>query len=49
MGIKPNKHWHSLNPFTKVNGNFYFQLRTMLDLLPSALADGYKSYIKTWL
>ena len=47
MGLKPNKHWHSLDPFTKVNslprfvgGNFHFQLKTLLDFLPSALADG---------
>ncbi len=36
MRLKPNRLWHSLNPFTKVNGNFSFQLKILLDLLPSA-------------
>ena len=37
MGLKPFRHLHITNPFTKVNGNFG---RTVVSLLPSALADG---------
>lgn len=43
MGLKPHNHWHLLNPFTKVNGNFKHQLCWIL--LPSALADGFNKLL----
>jgi hypothetical protein len=40
MGLKPLSHKHSINPFTKVNGNLYSISNFVRYLLPSALADG---------
>ena len=38
MGLKSLVHWHSTNPFTKVNGN---RISFSAILLPSALAGGF--------
>jgi hypothetical protein len=56
MGLKPLKTLYSSNPFTtrlpdgqEVNGNFRISLNFVAFLLPSALADGFRSCSKSWL
>ena len=41
MWLKPERDWCTLNPFTKVNGNFKSQIHLSWILFPSALADGF--------
>ena len=40
MGLKPITYLHFTNPFTEVNGNNSYSI---LNLLPSALADGFRT------
>ncbi len=42
MWLKPDSDWCTLNPFTKVNGNFKNQIHLSWILFPSALADGFE-------
>jgi hypothetical protein len=53
---KPLNHLYFTNPFTKVSslprltgGNTYINSNSVGYLLPSALADGFKSYCWSWL
>ncbi len=48
MELKPLKHLHSTNPFTKVNGNLRINVNSVSFLLPSALADGNDKFLLNW-